>query len=177
MSQLSLNLNVEIELGPTTLAPISQIVMSLERIADALEVLTFRKPIALKLNLPDTEGGSMFSYKADKPDFVTTLTILGVDSEGNTLKDINIPTGMSLALTSSDPLGLAFTPDPTNPKAFGVHVGEPNDDESPRPVTVTATLTRDSDGSTVLTGTDSGEITVGDAVGDPTAIGLGLPTS
>lgn len=168
----------EAELGPEALARLSLIALHLGRLVNQLEIITFRRVTSIELNLPGTEGGTMpFSYKADKPDFVSTVTIQGVDSEGNTLKDINIPTGMTLAVVSSDLLGLAITPDPVNPKAFGVHVGEPNDDESPRPVTVTATLTRDSDGSTVATISESGEVTVGDAVGDPTALGLGLPTS
>lgn len=144
----------------------------------AIEAKVFPRPTKLNLNLPREGDPTMpFSYKADKPDFDAFVTLSGVDSEGNTLNDINIPTGHTLTVVSSDPLGLTATQDPLNAKRVSYHVGEPNDDESPRPVTVTGTLTRDIDSIVILTTTDSGFITVGDAVGDPTALGLGLPTS
>lgn len=118
-----------------------------------------------------------FSYKADRADFIFTVAIQGQDSEGNTLPDISLPVGFSLLVTSSDALGLEITADPLDSRRFSAHVGSPNDDESPRPVTVTATLTRDADGSVIATASDSGVVTVGDAVGDPTGMVLSLPTT
>jgi hypothetical protein len=150
----------------------------LTRFVEAVEAFVFPRPLSLKLNLPREGDPTMpFIYKADKPDFDAFVTLQGVDSEGNTIADINVPAGHTLAVVSSDLAGLSVVQDPLNPKRFSYHVGEPNTDESPRPVTVMGTLTRDADGVVILIATDQGTITVGDAVGDPTALGLGLPTA
>lgn len=149
----------------------------LTRFVEAVEAFVFPRPVSLKLNLPKDGDPTMpFVYKADKPDFDAFITLQGLDSEGNTIPDISIPTGHTLSVVTSDPVGLSVIQDTLNPKRFTYHVGEPNTDESPRPVVVTGRLTRDLDAVIILETSDSGTVTVGDAVGDPTALGLGLPT-
>lgn len=171
-----MSFKIKLKFDDETQSLLKRFVDEVELIRKALEAGVFPTPTSLILNLPREGDITMpFIYKADKPDFDAFVTLRGVDSEGNTIPDINIPTGHTLMVVSSDPLGLTATQDPLNPKRVTYHVGEPNVDETPRLVTVTGTLTRDLDGVVILSATDSGTITVGDAVGDPTVMGLGLP--
>lgn len=172
-----MSFKLKLKFADRELSLLTRFVDEVELIRKAIEARVFPRPLNLKLNLPKEGDITMpFVYKADKPDFDAFVTLAGVDSEGNTIADISIPTGHTLSIISSDPVGLSAIQDTLNPKRFTYHVGEPNTDESPRPVLVTGRLTRDLDGVIVLETTDSGTVTVGDAVGDPTALGLGLPT-
>lgn len=169
---------IETELGLQTLALFSDISITLRVIASSLARLAFQRPTEIILDLPGTEGGTMaFTYEADKPDFEFRVKLPGVDSEGNTIPDISIPTGQTLVVLSDDTLGLEITQDPLDPKRILVHVGEPNTDETPRPVTVSARLTRLDGTDVVPPGSNSGTVTVGQAVGDPTGIVLDMPTT
>jgi len=173
---MSILLRLEIEAGPNTLAALIDIANSLDSIVQRFPIRTL---FITKINfqLPKEEGATMFSYAADKPDFSVTALIEGVDTEGGIIPDVSLPAGISFVVTSSDEAGVLPTPDPLNPKHVSFHQGSANADGSNRPVTITARLVRDADGSDVFPPiVQSGEVTPGGLAGI-TRFVFELPTS
>lgn len=146
---------------------LESIAISVEKIAQLLSQPPF---VTFKLSMEELR---MAIYKADKPDFDTRVTIDGVDSEGNVVKDIPIPTGFSLSVTSDNPAAFEATQDLTDTQLLHCHVGGPNPDGTNSQSTVTANLF-DGGGNMVATGSETVTVTSG----DPTAIttiSLNLP--